>query len=393
MSPLDELLLVFLALYLYESTWCVPAGAWLFVPRWRGGLRDVRRTWVESGELGFVRAPLLTPATPQLLALPFPIALAPEGFVAWDGPRKGRVLVAARGARWIAFEPNLTIVADGKRVRAGAEDVARFDSEAGAAAFARSLAAIAARPLEQRTAAIHGWIAERLAVTTARVQFQALKSATLPLRVAVAALFLVLGVALPVAAYRWGLVVAGPWLLGAWLVATIGVLATWRRAEKLLRPEKSQRRLAPAIAMVFYPVGAVRALDLHARGALAAFDPVAVALAAGDAATRDAVATVALRETLWPLSFDDHSEAVQHAAAWYHAAWERELLRELLDAGIEPKSHAAEPAPRDSRDRSFCPRCRAHYASDRRLCADCDGVALVPFEANIDDDSVEDEEE
>jgi hypothetical protein len=393
MSPLDELFLVLLALYLYESTWCVPAGAWLFLPRWRGGLRDVRRTWVESGELGFVRAPLLTPATPQLLALPFPIALGPEGFVVWDGPKKGRVLVAARGARWIAFEPKLAFVADGKRVKAGAEDVARFDSEAGAAVFARSLAAIAARPLEQRSAAIHGWIAERLAVTTARARFQALQGATLPLRVAVAALFLVLGVALPVAGYRWGLVVAGPWLLGAWLVATIGVLATWRRAEKLLRPEKSQRRLAPAITMVFYPVGAVRALDLHARGALADFDPVAVALAAGDAATCDAVATVALRETLWPLSFDDHSEAVQHAAAWYHAAWERELLRELLDAGIEPKSHAAEPAPRDVRDRSFCPRCRAHYASDRRLCADCDGVALVPFEANIDDDSVEDEEE
>lgn len=393
MSALDELLLVLLALYLYESTWCVPAGAWLFVPRWSGGLHDVARTWIESGELWFVRTPLLNPATPQLLALPFPIALAPEGFVAWDGPRKGRVLVAARGARWIAFEPKLAIVSDGKRVKAGAEVVARLDSDSAAAAFASSLAAIAARPLEQRSAAIHGWIAERLAVPAARARFAELKSATLPLRVAVAALFLVLAVALPVAAYRWGLVVAGPWLLGAWLVATVGVVTTWRRAERRLRPEPSQRRLAPPLAMVLYPVGAVRALDLHARGALAAFDPVALALAAGDAATRDAVATVALRETLWPLAFEGHSEAVRHAAAWYHAAFERELLRELLDAGIEPKSHTTEPAPRDVRDRSFCPRCRAHYATDRRLCADCDGVELVPFEANVDDDSVEDEEE
>jgi hypothetical protein len=393
MSALDELFAVLLALYVYESLWCVPTGAWLFVARGLGGLRDVRRTWVESGALEFVRAPLLLPWVPQLVALPFPIALAPEGIVAWDGPRKGRVLAAARAARWIEFRPGLSFTADGKVVFTGATVVARLDSAGAAEAFARRLTEIAAKPAEQRSAAIHGWIAERLGVAAAKTRFAALASATAPLRVAVAALFAVLAVALPVAAYRWGLVVAGPWLLGAWLLATAAVIATWRRAERRLHDEPHERRLAPAFAMVVYPAGAVRALDLHARGALAAFDPVAVALAAGDERTRDAVATVALRETLWPLVFDDHPEEVAHVVAWYHAAYERELLRELLDAGIEPKSHAAEPAPRDVRDRSFCPRCRAHYATDRRLCADCDGVALVPFEANVDDDSVEDEEE
>jgi hypothetical protein len=393
MSALDELFAVLLALYVYESLWCVPAGAWLFVARGLGGLRDVRRTWVESGALEFVRAPLLAPWVPQLVALPFPIAIAPEGIVVWDGPRKGRVLAAARAARWIAFQPGLSFAADGKTVLAGAAVVARLDSAGAAEAFARRLTEIAAKPAEQRGAAIHGWIAERLGVAAARTRFAALASATAPLRVAVAALFAVLAVALPVAAYRWGLVVAGPWLLGAWLLATAAVIATWRLAERRLHAEPQERRLAPAFAMAVYPAGAVRALDLHARGTLAAFDPVAVALAAGDERTRDAVATVALRETLWPLAFEDHPEEVAHVVAWYHAAYERELLRELLDSGIEPKSHAAEPAPRDVRDRSFCPRCRAHYATDRRLCADCDGVALVPFEANVDDDSVEDEEE
>jgi hypothetical protein len=132
MSALDELFAVLLALYVFESVWCVPAGACLFVARGLGGLRDVRRTWVESGALEFVRAPLLAPWLPQLVALPFPIALAPEGIVAWDGPRKGRVLSAARAARLIAFAPGLSFAADGKTVLTGAAVVARLDS-AGAA--------------------------------------------------------------------------------------------------------------------------------------------------------------------------------------------------------------------------------------------------------------------
>jgi hypothetical protein len=185
-------------------------------------------------------------------------------------------------------------------------------------------------------------------------------------------------------------VVVGPWLLGAWLLATAAVIATWRLAERRLHAEPQERRLAPAFAMAVYPAGAVRALDLHTRGALAAFDPVAIALAAGDERTRDAVATVALRETLWRSSSTTIGAGRARRRVVPRGVRARAAARVLTPASTE----VARAGPRRSASATaFCPRCRAHSATDRRLCADCDGVELVPFEANVDDDSVEDEEE
>jgi hypothetical protein len=312
MSALDELFAVLLTLYVYESLWCVPAGAWLFVARGLGGLRDVRRTWVEGGALEFVRAPLLRRA-PQFVALSFLIALAPEGSSPGTGRARARA-AAARGARWIA-RAGAPFQRTASRAHRAAV-VARFDSAGAAEAFARRLTEIAAKPAEQRSAAIHGWIAERLGVAAAKTRFAALASATAPLRVAVAALFAVLAIALPVAAYRWGLVVVGPWLLVAWLLPRApGWIATWRfRAAAHAEPQG--RRLAPASPR---PSSRRRAriATRHTRGALRSRSDRA---RGGRRAGRDAVARSRC-SIRWPLILDVVPTLVPAATVWYHAAY------------------------------------------------------------------------
>ena len=131
--------------------------------------------------------------------------------------------------------------------------------------------------------------------------------------------------------------------------------------------------------MVVYPVGAIRAVDLLARRLLDEFDPVAVALAAGDAATRDEIAALALRESRWPLHYPARAADVGAAETWARERWRRELLRRLGDGGIDEAKVCIAPAHTGAGAAAWCPRCRALYGPQREVCVDCEGVRLEVF--------------
>jgi hypothetical protein len=160
-----------------------------------------------------------------------------------------------------------------------------------------------------------------------------------------------------------------------------GTAVAFRRANRLLYPEKTPERTQRQVQVSVVPMSAMRAHDHLARPVLAGYHPLAVArvlLADGDfrayagRVVRDLAMPVG---PVMPGAPAEAREAEESFRAMHRAAVADFLARE----GVDPATFLAPPEARDASSRSYCPRCHQQFVTVSGKCGDCGGMELKPM--------------
>jgi hypothetical protein len=116
----------------------------------------------------------------------------------------------------------------------------------------------------------------------------------------------------------------------------------------------------------------MRALDHLAHRFCVPYHPIVVAATLCAPDTFTTFSARWLRQLHYPLSTDLVTPTARDV----------EILlvhRTLAAAGLDPGRLLAPPEPDGDNTLTYCPRCRVGYVVEHGTCADCPGVALVPF--------------
>jgi hypothetical protein len=218
-----------------------------------------------------------------------------------------------------------------------------------------------------------------LDLTAVRAREAFSKQLLTPVVVAESLLFAVIFVVGPltVATFGW----AHTWLPLASVAALADAAAvlTFRRAHRKLFPGQAPERRRQTLLLAISPLAAMRAAEELGKGVLAGFDPLAVALVLG----RREAALAVVRRRLYDLGCR-HGQALPPARRDGTDAlpW-RALLSALREAGFEPATLCAPPAPDSPGSLAYCPRCHAQFSVTDASCDACSGVAVVPLPVRV----------
>jgi len=199
------------------------------------------------------------------------------------------------------------------------------------------------------------------------------------LRILCNVLFVFLFGIVPVTVTWWSLTTLWPELLTVLVVLVVPIAVEYRDLHAWLWPVDTADRRSELAHIALYAPAALRAYDRLAHRLCASYHPLAVAALLCPPAIFRAFAGRAVRQLHHPLATE--SPLVDSPAEM--AAVEHLLRR----AGLTAAELLRPPSRPDPSSHSFCPRCETAYAIPAGTCADCPGVALVPYLAGCADRS------
>lgn len=334
-----------------------------------------------SQERGLVLSNPVPPFGTTLLAQAWPFSPSPEGIQAYAALTihpEGRT---REGGPFVPWADIAGVEVEDKLVRAGATELARADSDAGARLWAGLLGDLARAHPADREDGIQRALDRSLDRAAAMRRAQDLEEAGRWVRRIGIALWLHLFVAVPVVVSLRGIVFTWPILVLVALVLMWTIAAMFFGAHRRLHPGATGERLQAVFLFTFLPTAAIRASDYLARSTMAGLHPLAVAHALLDAdAFKLHARKVVLdaRTPLQPVNRTDDPRALG-AEAWYRERLKGSLERFVRQQGIDPETLCAAPAPRDASSKSFCPRCDAQYTITEGTCSTCGAIDLKPL--------------
>jgi hypothetical protein len=170
-------------------------------------------------------------------------------------------------------------------------------------------------------------------------------------------------------------------LLAGLLLLTTTTAILFRRAHKELYPLAEDERFTHFLTILLSPATTIRAYDVLSRPLLEKFHPLAIAKVFCSETDFREFGRRILRELRHPaLPVCARPEAAAQAAERYWRTSLQQRIEEFLrKSGADPEELLRPPAPADESSRSFCPRCLSQFTTTEGSCADCGGLALVPF--------------
>ncbi|MCI0354173.1 MAG: hypothetical protein L0099_03905 [Acidobacteria bacterium] len=380
MSELEGLFLVLFGVYLLHSMVWVEPEAVAFrqtLRRFYSVARDglplpaVRRKGV------FVQP--LPPLGGALVCPPYPLMLSPEGASAWriTGPPSENL--GAATPPYLRFEEMTRIDLTESVIRIAGKDFVATAAPGLARHAAHLLAELHRLGPKQRAPVIDRALTARFDLRRVEKRLEDYRQASGPVRRASNLLFLALWVAVPVLAWKPGLLVTWPLML----ILVLPLLAIAARrlwiADRQLHPEHGEQRWRIVLTAALSPLSAIRGNDELLHPLLVEFDPVAVARSVcAENAFRE-LASQSLRSLRFPTPGELPEEGSEHlhVREWFAARQLAALERFLAAEGLDPNTLLA-PARESGRCLSYCPRCWGQYVAASGTCGSC-GIALVGF--------------
>ncbi|MGH9602646.1 MAG: hypothetical protein ACRD24_09695 [Terriglobales bacterium] len=380
MSELEGLFLVLFGVYLLHSmVWVEPESVVFrqtlrrFYSLAREGLPlpAVRRKGV------FVQP--LPPLGGALVCPPYPLMVSPEGASAFRLSGPPSESLGATMPPYLRFEEMTRIDLAENTIRIAGKDFVASAAPGLAHHAALLLAEVHRQTPKQRAMVIEKALASRFDLRRIEKRLEQYRDASPPVRRTSNLLFLALWVAVPMLAWKPGLLVAWPLMLV--LVLPLLVITARRLwiAHKHLHPEQGEQRWRIVLTAALSPLSAMRANDELLHPLLVEFDPVAVARSVcAEKPFRD-LASQSVRSLRFPTPGELPEEESEHfrVREWFAASQLAALERFLSAEGLDPNTLLA-PERESGRCLSYCPRCWGQYVAASGTCGGC-GIALAEF--------------
>ncbi len=383
MSEVEGLFLVLFGVYLLHSVIWVEPEAIAF----RQTLRRFYSVAREGLPLPAVRrkgifVQPLPPLGSALVCPPYPLMVSPEGASAWrlDGPPSENL--GAAMPPYLRFEEMMRIDLAENAARIAGKDFIATAAPSLTRQIALLLAELHRLGQKQRAAAIERALAARFDLRLIEKLLEQYREASAPVRRTANLLFLAVWVAVPLLAWKPGILVAWPLML----ILTLSLLViTARRlwiAHKHLHPELGEQRWRVVLTAALSPLSAMRANDELLHPLLVEFDPVAVGCAVCTEKAFRELASQSVRSLRFPTPGEVPEEGTEHfrMREWFAARQLAALEKFLSGEGIDPKTLLA-PERESSRCLSYCPRCWGQYVAASGTCGSC-GIALAEFRSD-----------
>lgn len=383
MDDLSELLLVLAVIYAIECLVWIRLGTVAF-SRWTGSRWRMRQPGSLAGNArgGLLLAHPLPPLGLLVYGQQAPLSVSLEGVCAWttacvNGSRRPPhtgAHVPIEEIRKTATDGKWLLVNGRKFLKATSEDYARF--------LAAMFLELRQLPGDRREKWIRAGLERQLDTKQVEARLEDCLRRARPLRMLGNTLLFYLFAVVPVAAWHFGLIPSGLWLLGGMLLQTVPVMVLFHRAHKVLLPGACDERFAWDLTLILAAPAAIRASDILARRAFERFHPLALAkVLCAPEDFRALALTVArdLAHPLQPATPQSMPEAARATVTWAGDAWRDTVAAFLRDSGVKGDEWLADPARTESCHASYCPRCLAQYVKPEGLCEDCGGVRLKPF--------------
>ena len=382
MSELQLLFLVLALLYGWECACWVRRGSVAF-STWLGRNWRARHPGTLLGNQygGFIFAAPLPPLGTLFTASQSPLSCSPEGVLTSVATNMNPGWRPPQSEKFFRFAEIRKVEACGRKLFVNGE-LALAASTAG---LARQLALELQRLVKltppQREAAINEGVRAMLDARAVEQRWSEFQKTSGPVRwlgnVLLAYLFLVA----PGLIWQFGLKLSWLGLLLGLVALTTAAAVLFHRAHRALYPQAGDERFTHTLTILLAPMATMRAHDTLSRPLLAAFHPLALAkvfLPINDFRDFARRGLLDLRQPALPVcsSADPAARATElHARTTLRQAAENFLKQ----SGVEPDELCKPPSPMDESCRAYCPRCRAQFTMASGNCADCGGLALVPF--------------
>lgn len=168
-----------------------------------------------------------------------------------------------------------------------------------------------------------------------------------------------------------------PTLLAILAATHVAAIYLAWRAGKRLRPVAREKRGSNLFSALMLPPQAMRLRALVGEGFFPAQHPVALALAFGNAATREERAFHATADLRWPKVDANHPVLAVEIAQWFRSALDARLVPLLTAAGVAVDGLLAAPVANSPASCLYCPRCRDQFMTERAVCPH--GIKLLPL--------------
>lgn len=381
MSSLEQLIILIVAVYLFECIVAVRRDALWFWSAGFGGYRITRGTSLPGPqERGLTLGWPLPPLRPGFLVQFWPFSISAEGVSSRRAQHVGAAEFASEPARAAAWTELAPVRAEEDRLVLGPDWIVPCASAASAHAHAELLNRLRSAPPAERSGLIAQVIGLAHSAPAAQRRLRVALGRTRTLRLACNLLVFYLVIAAPLFAWRSGL---GSWpvLLGILIVLWLLVTVEFNLAHRRLAPlERAQRHKRTVVAALL-PLAAARSYDVAVRERLAAFSPAAVAAALLSPERRAEL----LREVLCDLRHPCRNPAADADSVPERIAAEMRSMilppveRLVRGQGLDVAALLAPPVQEDATCRCYCPRCRGQFIQDGGDCPHCPGVGLVSF--------------
>lgn len=382
MSEVQLLFLVLALLYGWECAVWLRRGTVAF-GTWFGRAWCLQHPGTLAGNQrgGFILAAPLPPLGSLLTATQFPLSLSPEGVIVWVSTNINPGWRPAQSGRFVRFDDAREIRAHGRKLLVAKEVLLKSPTPGLARWLAETLQRIAKLKLPQREAAIAELLRATLDFKAVEDRWREFQKHARPVRLLSNALFF----------YLFGFAPALIWQLGfglSWLGLLVGLLALttatatfFYRAHRVLFPFAEDERFTQTITVLLAPTTAMRAGDVLSRLLLETFHPLALAKVFLPVETFREFARhvmLDLQHPARPVCPDD-SPDVRATELQARRTLQSAVENFLKQVGLDPGTLVRPPAPADESCRAYCPRCGAQFTTAGGECADCGGLALVPF--------------
>lgn len=362
------------ALYLVEClAWVRPTAVCCFVSVGRGWWcrRGSSLPGNERGGLALVDP--LTFDGGVVLCAPWPVSLSPDGVANVRPTDAGGVSAPV----FVPFEAVGSVEARDADILFGGKLFARAPGPRQANELVAMIHRLARHPADHRPSALAREVAACFDEAAAAETWRAFRSLTRVTGACSFGLFASLFLVAPAV-----LVVLGPhpswqYLLAGVFALTITTAVSYFRAHRRLHPASAFDRWTQTIAMVLFPLAAVRAVDRLSRDALWRFDLTTAAFTVGGAAAIPQVRVHVIDMDGSGSDFGIEEPEVLDCVRWFRALLASETRASLERLGMS----VLEPPAREGAELfCYCPRCHAQFTKEATRCPDCPGVVLKGFD-------------
>lgn len=383
MGDLESLLLILGAIYLTECIVWVRRGGIGFNRLWA----KAWRVWHPGAVLANTRGGVflsnpLPPFGNVLLCYQPALSLSPDAALSftaacinpnWRPPQTGRLV------KWSEIQ---TVAFEGKTVLVNGALFAKAPSITEARRWAQLLHRIKSTPEKQRESAIREAMGGSLDSARIRKRWEEYAGQSVLLRRLAIVLFIYLFALAPLLLWKYGFRHAGAGVAAGLLAQTLTIGWLFRRAHQRLFPDGAEERFTPFLTMLLAPPSAIRAPDTLGRHLLEEFHPLAVVQALAPPEAFKKLARHVLLDLQFPVlpAAPSADEAAVRAEDWSRARM-RELVWKFVErAGVNPEDLVKPPAPAESVNKAFCPRCGSQFVDSAAACRECGGRPLALFE-------------
>src|SRR6266850_1489095 len=365
MTPVGELLLVLLIIYLCSCVLWVPRDrvivAWSPFAGW--SLRGARTLWGNDRGGLFLQNPL--PIFSAVELSPFPLSISPAGITGRSPETYGTENKAP--ARFVSFSELSNVTVAGSELHINGSYFVRARSEDAA----RELKTVIERlqhSSTRREDIIRDFVRRALNFKQAEEQLLTARRSIANLQVFCVVLGVELFVALPMATLR-----SGPnglvWLFSALVVTNLITVAMFYKTYRLFCSRKPPCTELAMMLLCFPKT--VRACDILTAEVTAQFHPLTFAAAVDKCLLQTTAGRIMAELTF---SAEERNAAEQYFRATYTETLQEQLRR----VRIQSEQLLAAPDQQDPHSLSYCPLCHSQY---RRfgVCTDCIDMPLQPF--------------